>query len=145
MHMTVFAAFLAEAGVAEIPLTASAIAATARVAPDTIEVFTVISLEIRLGKYARRASTYKLKGELTAKYSLKQRTLLQRSRFCDSRSTARIETDDALGGRALLSGGGRPISAAIPHEDRAALLQGPLPVASHFLLEREVHNDPRRL
>ncbi len=44
----------------------------------------------------------------------------------------------------LLSSAGRPISASIPHEDRATLLQGPLPVASRSLPERAVHNDPRR-
>jgi hypothetical protein len=42
MHMTVLAAFLAEAGVADRPPMASAIAATERVAPDAIFVFMLL-------------------------------------------------------------------------------------------------------
>jgi hypothetical protein len=43
VHMTVFAAFLAEAGDTDRPPMASAIAATARVAPDAMFVFMLIS------------------------------------------------------------------------------------------------------
>jgi hypothetical protein len=42
MHMTVLAAFLAEAGVADRPPMASAIAAKAMVAPDAVFVFMLI-------------------------------------------------------------------------------------------------------
>jgi hypothetical protein len=71
-----------------------------------------------------------------------------RFRGASNHKTACYYDKTCLGGdypTALLSGSGRPISAPIPHEDRAALLQGLLPVASRSFMDREVHNDPRRL